>query len=355
VWRLALLWVIAAAVAVAIWSPVVIGLQDKGGYAAVMANHRQYVVGWSEWLSSLTAFSHDAEQWRGSYWLHLLRGALIVLSARAVGPERFTWNDERLAALFRDIVTAGVVVVWTWHPVVFVVCSLIALVRLLVNPRTLPMAVGIVWLVGLSLVTPLYTAYPRIWLPWLLAVALIGAKVLSQSVTGLQARLSWAHLGRFVLPCVISIAFFGNAVEPIPNFRASEPSWIWTPRTDIVRAARHIRDQIEQQTASGDAVVYVYAEPALVFQLRLLGLSAVQPVQHLNFARAEAPVPTVPTFVVMRFLAEMPMSQEEWIVGPARRLKRIKVVKWECSPIVGGDWPGRGPLPSILEMVYRLQ
>jgi dolichyl-phosphate-mannose-protein mannosyltransferase len=47
-------WTISAITAGLIWAPWIWSLQPRGGYAAVMANHRRYVVGLAGWGASLS-------------------------------------------------------------------------------------------------------------------------------------------------------------------------------------------------------------------------------------------------------------------------------------------------------------
>ena len=48
-------WSIVALIAFLIWLPWLLSLQEKGGYEAVAANHRGYIVGLSEWTHSFAA------------------------------------------------------------------------------------------------------------------------------------------------------------------------------------------------------------------------------------------------------------------------------------------------------------
>ena len=194
-------WCVAVVVAVIVWSPVWWGLQDRGGYAAVANNHRNYVGGWSEWLPSLQR--HQAVQKHFAGWFTLLGVVLAPLSVAAViRAERFTWNEngdsgdqeplvsqsnrspwnELSADDSREQVpTTSVVVVASAMMSASVLDPVIVMLiwpltdwiaRVLelrkskdeVPGRThwLGLWLCLAWIVGLALATPLYRPYPRL-------------------------------------------------------------------------------------------------------------------------------------------------------------------------------------------------
>ncbi len=85
-------WAGLGGVAFLVWLPVLRGLQPHGGYAAVAANHKQYVVGLAGWWPSL------ARQWAAheylSGWLTATGFALATGLAVGWRRGRSTWNGQ---------------------------------------------------------------------------------------------------------------------------------------------------------------------------------------------------------------------------------------------------------------------
>ena len=202
-------WLMVAGVAVLVWSPVWWGLRDRGGYAAVAANHRQYLVGPGGWWDSFLrqAAAHDLVSGRPDA---IGMGLALLLAG-------LLWFDRRTGAATRDSrsrddmrlpgglpgwlpLMAGAI----WLAILAAVsgggatAGLVAVVSLgwqLVAGRAsrqagaetsaetgevtgagVPGSAGrlrfwllAAWFTGLLLVTPLYRPYSRLTLPWLLA------------------------------------------------------------------------------------------------------------------------------------------------------------------------------------------
>jgi hypothetical protein len=345
-WRLALLWMIAAAVAVAIWSPVVIGLQDKGGYAAVMANHRQYVVGLSGWADSLREFVWKVEDPRTSLGLILVRWALVAWAFCAIHGIRFTWNGPGQ----RDW---GELLLATAHPIATLVCVAVWLTCRPWRGASFFLAVALVWLTALFMTTPLYAPYPRLWLPWLIVLFLVAGPSLPW--------LSEADRSAFVVQRAIrgltlfaAMMFLMYGLLSV-SLTEGLKQGVWQRRADVVRAAREARDGLAQARDADEVVVYVYGEPALLFQLRLLGLPLVQPVEHLNFARPAEPRPAVPTYVLTGPHALRTARFDEQFAAAQPRLKLVKTIPWQPSRVVLMDErSGAAGTPSEFRL-YRVE
>jgi hypothetical protein len=163
------------------------------------------------------------------------------------------------------------------------------------------------WWIGLLVSTPLYRPYVRLMLPWLAACWIAGGALLAHLARGKspgmiaaegRARL-WSAVKVLFAIAIIAVAWQVGAGRL--NARGMVA---WQPRTGLVQVAAEIaREAAEiaarQQPGQPDQkVVYVYAEPAMLFQLRLLGLDPVRPVGGLAFARPDAPPSPVPVFLV---------------------------------------------------------
>lgn len=225
-------WLAVAGVAALVWSPVWWSLQERGGYTAVAANHRQYLVGISGWWDGLCR--QAAAQQFLSGWTDCLGLGLALLlcgwflnrpttgeptvsnpSLRTDIPAAACWlplatTGAGLAVLAgwggSAVILTGLATVWftrqlwaPWsmagHQTVFAAEPQegSATSRMSIRPAEnnvsplprLRMWMLLAWFVGLLLVTPLYRPYPRLTLPWLISSWLAaGAAVVS-----LAARL----------------------------------------------------------------------------------------------------------------------------------------------------------------------
>ena len=342
VWRLALLWLIAAGVAVAIWSPVVIGLQDKGGYAAVMANHRQYVVGLAGWLGSMREFILRVDDPRGAAWLLVfVRWGLVAWSVWVVARGRFTWNGARGWEAWGEVFLA------LTHPLLSLLYVVPAIFRELASSGRLNRLVLTAWVVGLLLVTPLYTPYPRLWLPWLISVYVLVGAGISGIVNETRTRSPAETVMQYLVGLVgIFVLVYGFVID-VPSGKLSR---------DIRLAAADLADTVLQGTSrSEQSVVYVYGEPALLFQLRLFGLPVVQPVEHLNFARPGELKATVPTYVITGPHADRTANFMEQFHTAAPRLRLVETIHWQRSRVGLMDEPSSTTRTTSEFRLYRVE
>ncbi len=352
-------WLMIAVTACVIWSPVLWGLQKHGGYAAVAANHRQYVVGFAGWPSGAWRQIHHV----GLYdnWLGTFHEAFGELERRGVlrpdhdgagggamgrmggggggffvlprGPQlwfRFDWVNRGMASQFGGgsggppgVPTApslrgrlSSIWIWLakhcrrWAPPLTTL-SLIGVVLvggiygLRAHGRSsigLPYWLLAAWLAGLTLMTPTYYPYPRLMLPWLLAIFL-GMGLAFQSWgdwrKGRSDR-SLAEVIRWKPTWAVKIVLLSllacSSVRSIVG-----TAHAWKDRAGTQSAVQMFSEQVREITrkagySSDEAIVYVCGEPAVVFHLRANGLPLVSPVPNLGFLGQPQPRPT---FVVM--------------------------------------------------------
>lgn len=264
------LWAIAAVTTLVVWSPYFLSLPN--GYAEVARNHSRYVVGFAGWW---LGFVQHAE-----FQLFNVRGATGA-SWIAVLLMVFVSNSPRFSRL--------------WNPPRPQQSSTSTGLRLQQSEWLL-----LAWFFGMALTTPLYRPYPRLAMPWVIAILL---------------GLAWLFFGtaRFesvrLLPRKVSVVFWYGllfAAASLP-FLIDAPVpqtglWVagWQSRNGLSELAPQIQSTI--RTASGRhlggtrAVLYVYAEPGLFFHLPAEGL-AVQPAGNLSFVDIEA-TRKLPTFLV---------------------------------------------------------
>jgi len=375
--------IVVGAVAVAVWSPVWFDLQDAGGYSVVAENHRQYVTGFAGWWDATVR--HGEVQKHGAGLLTFLSGWLAVLSitllnvfdrstwnelwrdqaeSRSTGNdsgadqpvERSTWNARMpwQASLIVGTIAGSIIL----SPLaMFVFLASFAFVRGLMrlgrndgqDPLAEPTAfwrtvwsshwLGLAWLCGLLLATPLYRPYPRLLIP-LLCACWVGAGVALARVASVYRRMYadsappvWTKARRGgQIPR--SVLLLGVACLSIAAAGRQTGS-AWQVRNDFVSVAERCIEtarkncQGESSSAAGiDFVIYVYGEPALVSHLARDGVLA-RPVAKLDVAHDG-----IPTFVATGPHAERSPQFAEQLEQAGDSLTQIDQIAYRLSDFV---------------------
>jgi hypothetical protein len=200
------------------------------------------------------------------------------------------------------------------------------------------------WLIGLLVSTPMYTPYPRLALPWLVA-SILGAGLAAQLAVRrdpLPGEALEAATDRTVDPLMAAVdpalAVRRSSVSVLvlvsaAALAAMEPRALrygvpgWEPRTGLAQSVPRIVARMRSTAGSGgnaqldEFIVYCYGEPALFFQLRLAGVRWVGPVQNLKFADEQAPKPRSPTFLVFGRRARVTPGFADQLVDRGDRLQ----------------------------------
>ena len=344
--RVLLRVVLLVSLAGLLWLPCLWGLESVGGYRVVAANHRRYLVGWSGMAASVvrqyqTLSFLDAPLCRAG-WLAGL--AVLALFGGRPGsrPGRNPWWC---------VLLAGGALLGGTLPV-----TLLAVLGLLVSlcgnqGRTrwgeLPLWLLLAWWVSLSLATPGYTPYPRLTLPWLVASwlaagAWVGgwwmampedhADVVEDRSSASLWQSSWAW-GTWASLWLLTLILGGNR-------GGGWPRWIGHPQQGLADGARQVVEAVRESLAISDkqpvdALIYVHAEPALVFHLRAQGLPVVQPVQDLEFTRKPG-VDRAPTFVILGDRSQREPGFQRPPAGDAR-WRQVAHLELAVPPLVWLD------------------
>lgn len=268
---------LAGIVAIGIWSPYLWALQAHGGYSAVAANHRKYVVGLAGWWESLT------RQIENVCWLS-------------------SWCNADLICLGLGMIGSGVVGHQLWRS----------------RPRiatAYAVCLAWMWFDLLGIMTPMYTPYLRLLLPWLAGSWLLAGAGVASMVNRLRASPDRDVGGKpkhepFVVAVLISGALMLIGVLGLAF------GHVWADRTGLARVAQHIQEELETTKGSEPRfpnVVYVYGEPALYFQLRAAHIEAVSAIQTVELTPATANGMPVPTYLAIGPHAERdPDFQKLW-------------------------------------------
>src|SRR5690606_15997320 len=166
-------WLAIAAIAVGGWLPYMLSLSDRGGYAAVAANHARYFVGLDGWLDGLlrqTANLRHLESW----WSALGQLAALVLTVIVwrlsghlpdepnVSPRQQRWIIIGITgtgiAVLAIAVTAGLAAVLLAVSLVGLAATIqrVTTAREHDPARRLASWMLAAWLIGLLLAVPLY-------------------------------------------------------------------------------------------------------------------------------------------------------------------------------------------------------
>jgi hypothetical protein len=298
---------LAALVAFLIWTPYLLSLQSRGGYAAVTANHRQYLVGMAGWWSSLTRQLSNLGYlggWFNLDWLCLAGGAIgTVVALYTCWHRRLETTAAR--GSHQEPPAGGAWLMGTWFGV-------------------------------LAAMTPLYTPYPRLLLPWL-AAGWILSGALVETLIGRLIQ-SWqpgasvaARWPRAIGPSMLGLCLGFAGIVVYSSSR------VWADR----RGLEAVAGQVSQLLARAEnprpelpAAVYVYGEPALVFQLRAAGVALVSPVQTVELRPVSFDGGAVPTYLATGPHASRdPAFQAAWSAVPSR-YELLATYSFRPSPLV---------------------
>jgi dolichyl-phosphate-mannose-protein mannosyltransferase len=280
------LWITAkcfgttAVTALIVWSPVLIGLQDYGGYAAVAENHAGYLDDWINWHRHIWFQAGNVSQQSGT--LTVLGIAVFA----GVIPFRTRWMTAvRIAVAIWSAFIAG------WATYQCGPAAPLALLALFIFGIELLMPTRVdwnstqqpdptarrqdlrglagwllaAWFCGMLLTTPLYYPYPRLVMPWLMA-ALLGACLWlapSRETPALRWPVNRSELFPAVLlllPLVAWLPFWESTGWTSPG---------WEDRSLLRSAGRTFAKAVEEDAAdrSKPTLVYVAGDPAMFFNL----------------------------------------------------------------------------------------
>jgi dolichyl-phosphate-mannose-protein mannosyltransferase len=392
-------WLISAITAAAIWSPWIWSLQARGGYRAVIANHSHYVVGLSGWCPSLLRQIGQLNGVAGklgtlsllvSFWLagsFSKRVASVPDQAESdisrpssEKNERQShvsavpkYLDRRQVAAICSALLFGVLITFWPMPGVFglAVFGLILWKGHQISGSTRQEESNLsgqefwilaVWLLGMVAATPLYHPYLRLTVPVLLA-SFLGAALCVQLIferrlfdlvqapeyspdTPAESQSDPPRGRGWSLALMMSAMCFLLALVPLGRDLGSMACY--ADRTGLVTVAREIKTAVDSQShvTEGGAtspVVYVFAEPALLFQLRLVGVEVVAPAGSLSFAESRWGKSAAPVYLAIGIHAGSDPAFQEQFSKLKNRLNPAGSWPWHLSPLVSLDQPNSQP------------
>jgi len=358
-------WGGIALTAAALWWPVWTGLRPIGGYAAVARNHAGYFVGFGGWVTALLQQVAAQQTVQGSVTLiGVAVAATAGLFLRRAGAEKhgisraallgiswFTLTQFGAGPIGAVGVAAVLLVAWDRDP------FLAHLDDEDRRGRWLAWGFAAAWLGGLSLAVPMYRAYPRLSLPWLVGTWFaIGAGI--PWVTA-QLEADRVRIRDRVAAGLLAIAMLVVVTAGVTGVSSlGRAPLAWEDRTGMRAAAQQLQATIADHVkivpptriAKVGAIIYVVGEPALFCHL-----SAQEPRSPLRyFVRADASLgmlapgetdARVPTYVVLgsRAAAAMRSDLEKFSglllrvpVDPARQSRLVALDEFPAWRLDGG-------------------
>jgi dolichyl-phosphate-mannose-protein mannosyltransferase len=349
---------ITALVAAIVWSPYYFSLQSTGGYGPIATNHAKYVVGFSGWLDAA------ARQFANQHVLESLPSALGV--AIAFAPSGFLPSSKPRDRIWHFAVgiVAGMLAILSSSFLVVGAGALVGLAQTTLAIRqpvaesrqreAIGLALVAAWWLGLLVATPLYTPYPRLVLPWLLAAWLgtalscAGFLRIPDDALARQARHRWQTIAGLALLASLLLIYriFWPHLEHVK---------LSTDRRGVQKAAQQIH---HNETGGQPRAIYVYGEPALFFQLCASGEEIVAAVE--NVPSAPAVIDGQPISTCLAFGPHAPMDpqfEKQWEAAKDQ-WELVETYRYQPSPMVWLDLhdPQRPPKSSVAAVqLYRLR
>ena len=303
--RLALGWLVMVSSCLLLCTPMFQQLQPSGGYTAIARNHAGYLVGPSGWLAAVG--SHQAIQRHYDDWSTLAGLLLAVVLSQWLQWPSGAWRQETGSQRLRMICAlaglgslAGLLSTVIGTVPLLLTAAVWGLIRNLSRThrdphpgRALPGWLLLTWIAGLMCSVPMYQPFPRLALPWIVAVWLGAASLAVRPVQGQPVNPTTVIPSKAssLLSLAVIILF---AISLVVNPDARGRFAAWQDQTQMAQAAKQIRATIHKNTSpehSASPVVYTYAEPALFYQLSALSVSS-QPIDSLAFAHHTPPSAT---------------------------------------------------------------
>lgn len=246
-----------ALIAVVVYAPWFQFVERHGGYRALMKHHNGYMGGMVTWPAYLKLQLAQAGVFQ-YHWLLIIAGCcgliFLGLCHESISDSKIRIRAILATCLFMVIPNA----IW-----VGAVVSVPALIR----SGQIGRRMVAVWLVFLSLLTPFYHPYARLWLPTLLASLVVAGLPLDEFWLGETQDLS---LSGFIREMVRKKTTVAAAVLwlAVTTFRpASDLPGVWSGRGELRAEVAAMVPQIQKATASGQAVS-IFVSPAVRWQLR---------------------------------------------------------------------------------------
>lgn len=254
---------LAAAIATLVYLPWYLYVDGReGGYARLVAEH-------SSFLKPLSAHKNAFVQLRSQLyldgWFARIAPALALGGAWLALSSDVRRRTRRIALWFAALLASAVFVGESVTATLLAVTGVLLALRTRTHGHWLLVA----YLGAFTVLTPLYTPYNRLLMPWLLAVFLFAgaglAALVREPATGTRAAGWFGARSAIAALAVGLIGIIATGTRPTPP--------IYEPTTGFRTASAQLAE-----LARGSEPVLVIGEPAVVFYLRRAGIRA----EHLD-------------------------------------------------------------------------
>lgn len=349
-------WILIAAIAAIVWSPVVWGLQKYGGYTSVAANHRNYIVGLKGWGDSAWKQARHVGQYDNLFGMFTepfavsdVEYALTFRYQRVLDSlnriDSTNWRTE-MAFLARKMAWYTNYVATFAVPVLLLVICFLALAwrfrRLSVRSVSAPTCLLCAWLIGMSIATPAYYPYPRLVFPLLTAIWLgIGLAVqtwrirpapftdtipLTQTKPWSPGRVEW----------ILVIWLVANStVRSVDGTAHAWKDRSSLAETSVAFSKRIAEDCAKSGQATDSVIIYVWGEPAMVFGMHANGFANTFPVPNLKIIEKPQPGPAYLIYGKQSFTSPDFPKQSRLL----HNAKLVEFLRIEPSHLVQMDSP----------------
>lgn len=302
---------LAAGIAMLVYLPWYLYVEgQEGGYARLVAEHSGFL---KPFMAHKSTFVQLRSQLYLDGWFARIAPALALGGAWFALSSDVRRRTRGLALWIAALLAAGVFVGET------VTATLLAVVGVLLAFRSHTRGhwLLLAYLGAFTVLTPLYTPYNRLLMPWLLAVFLFAGAALTalarEPAAGTFAAGSFGPRRAVVVLAVALIGVIATGIRPTPP--------IYAPTTGFRTASAELAE-----LARGSEPVLVIGEPAVVFYLRRAGVRA----EHLDHAdqMADEFEPGESLILVIGVYGRLMGEVEQWLEehpGSGSELARLSV------------------------------
>ena len=249
--------IFAILIATLLYLPWIQFVERHGGYRALMKHHSGYMGGVATWFDHLKLQLAQAAVFQ-SQWLLMI---LVVVGCIWVGASN--QNQANKTKIKWPVV-------WTillcLIPNGIWICSIVRAPRLL-RSADVGLRVIAVWLIFLSILTPFYHPYARLWLPTMMACFVVAGSLLDE-IWSRQFLIELAHLNfrtmirkkEFIAGLLIFCVVTSFQIPlQLPG--------VWSGRGVMKSDIAKLVPQIQSSVSKGKTVS-LYVSPAVRWQLR---------------------------------------------------------------------------------------
>jgi dolichyl-phosphate-mannose-protein mannosyltransferase len=274
--RAASFGLLAAGIAALVYLPWFLFVESHGGYSRLLAHHRSYLGGMSQWyphwraqLAQAIALSGslvDGLNWGMAAWALAWLACAFALRGRTDAPLPRWLGGPFLAGLSSGMIVLGASANTPYW------ISLAMTPWLIVARRASPRVVGVSWL-AMALLTPFYHPYARLWLPlhangWLI-MAGVTARLCRSSVGRVDVAPTVEPSFRWIGPALLLSIMVSLAIDRGGRPRARPLTGLLGPADDVRLACAEILGAIPKWKSPVVRRIRAFARPPLVFYLGL--------------------------------------------------------------------------------------